>query len=473
MAVFVKNPSAPGYDDGLEMKTDTRAMAVVTALFFMVGFLTCLNDVIIPHLKAIFELNYAEALLVQFAFFSSYAVFSYPSGLLVERFGYKRTMVVGLVTMATGAGLFVPASYVASFPVFLGALIILAAGMTVVQVAINPYVTVIGPTATASSRLNLAQAFNSVGTFIAPFIGAHYILRNVAQVKPEVLHSFPEALQQSYRATQASSVRMPYIGLALMLLLIALALGLIKLKTTTGVSQHTQDFRPGAFSEAFDRPDSIWNHRWLLFGALGIFTYVGAEVAIGSLLVNYMGLPQIAGINEQIAANFLPVYWGGAMIGRFVGSAILQRIRTGTVLGIAAVCAFCLVVVTMSTHGTGVNSIYHINLFGHPETLTVPRSTAMWSLLAVGLFNSIMFPSIFTLGIQGLGALTSKGSSLMIAAILGGAIIPELTGKLADKIGLQPAFIIPAICYVYIAGFGIAAMRRRAAPDILVPVEPV
>ncbi len=473
LAVFVKNPSAPGYDTGLEIKTDTRAMTVVTTLFFMVGFLTCLNDIIIPHLKGIFELNYAEAMLVQFAFFSSYAIFSYPGGMLVDRFGYKKTMVIGLITMAVGAGGFVPASVVASFPVFLSALIILAAGMTIVQVSINPYVTVIGPAATASSRLNLAQAFNSVGTFIAPFLGAYVILRHVAkQLQPAQLHSLPSAALQSYRATQASSVRMPYIGLALMLLLIALALGLIKLKTTTGVSQHTQDFRPGAFAEALSRPDSIWNHPWLLFGALGIFTYVGAEVAIGSFLVNYMGLPQIAGLREDVAANFLPVYWGGAMVGRFVGSAILQKIKTGTVLGIAAICAFALVMITMHTHGTGITNYHAINLFGHHENIPVPDSIAMWSLLAVGLCNSIMFPSIFTLGIQDLGSLTSKGSSLMIAAILGGAVIPEVMGKVADHIGVQAAFILPAICYVYIACFGIAAIRRRVASDALLPTEP-
>ncbi len=468
MAVFVRNPSAPGYDSSLEVRTDTRAMTVATALFFMVGFLTCLNDIIIPHLKSIFELNYAQAMLVQFAFFSSYFLFSYPGGLLVEKFGYKKTMVAGLITMAVGAGGFVPASIVASFPVFLTALIVLAAGMTIVQVSINPYVTVIGPASTASSRLNLAQAFNSVGTFIAPFVGAYLILRNVAkQIEPAKLHSLSVAAQQSYRAAQASSVRMPYIALALMLLLIALALGLIKLKTTTGVSQHTQDFRPGAFAEALTRPDSIWNHPWLLFGALGIFTYVGAEVSIGSFLVNYMGLPGIAGLREATAANFLPVYWGGAMIGRFIGSAILQKVRTGTVLAIAATCAFVLVMVSMHTHGTGLVS--SLTLFGHE--IGLPRSPAMWSLLAVGLFNSIMFPSIFTLGIQDLGPLTSKGSSLMIAAILGGAVVPELMGKLADHIGVQAAFLLPAICYVYIAAFGIAAIRRRAASDALLAPE--
>jgi FHS family L-fucose permease-like MFS transporter len=451
LAVPIRNISAPGYADDITIKTDTRAMSVATALFFMVGFLTCLNDVIIPHLKSIFTLNYAEALTVQFAFFTSYFVFSYPGGALVDKFGYKKTMVVGLIVMAVGAAGFIPAANLAVFPVFLAALIVLAAGMTVVQVAVNPYVTVIGPAATASSRLNLAQAFNSVGTFIAPFFGSVLILREaVAPIAPDKLISMTDVARQSYRAMQASTVRLPYIGIALMLLFLAVALALIKLKPQKGMTDLTQDFRPGAFAEALAKPDSIWRHPWLIAGALGIFTYVGAEVTIGSLLVNYMGLPQIAGLREAVAAKFLMVYWGGAMLGRFIGSAVLQRVKTGPVLALAAIGAFLLVVVSMLTHG----------------------HTAMIVLLAVGFCNSIMFPSIFTLGIQDLGPLTSKGSSLMIASIVGGAIIPLLTGVLADHIGLQPAFILPTICYVYIAAYGIAAIKRPAGSDALLPAEP-
>lgn len=450
MPATLANISAPGFIDDSVVKTDTRAMTVTTALFFMVGFLTCLNDVVIPHLKSIFELNYAEALLVQFAFFSSYFIFSYPGGKLVERVGYKRAMVIGLLVMAAGAAGFLPAAYFALFPLFLAALILLAAGMTVVQVAVNPYVTVIGPAATASSRLNLAQAFNSVGTFIAPFVGGLLILGGATQLTPERMNSLSAAALQSYREVQADTVRLPYIAITVTLVLLAVALAAIKLRPQDSSAERTQDFRPGAFAEALAKPPSIWSRPWLLAGALGIFTYVGAEVAIGSLLVNYMGLPQIAGLKESIAANFLMVYWGGAMIGRFIGSAVLQRIRTGPVLGTAGVIACLLVVLSIVTHG----------------------HTAMYALLAVGLFNSIMFPSIFTLGIQDLGPLTSKGSSLMIAAILGGAIIPELTGRLADKIGLHPSFIIPAICYVYIAAFGIAAIRRPPGSDQLIPVDP-
>ena len=450
MPATLTNISAPGFIDDSVVKTDTRAMTVTTALFFMVGFLTCLNDVVIPHLKSIFELNYAEALLVQFAFFSSYFIFSYPGGKLVERVGYKRAMVIGLLVMAAGAAGFLPAAYFALFPLFLAALILLAAGMTVVQVAVNPYVTVIGPAATASSRLNLAQAFNSVGTFIAPFVGGLLILGGATQLTPERMNSLSAAALQSYREVQADTVRLPYIAITVTLVLLAVALAAIKLRPQDSSAERTQDFRPGAFAEALAKPPSIWSRPWLLAGALGIFTYVGAEVAIGSLLVNYMGLPQIAGLKESIAANFLMVYWGGAMIGRFIGSAVLQRIRTGPVLGTAGVIACLLVVLSIVTHG----------------------HTAMYALLAVGLFNSIMFPSIFTLGIQDLGPLTIKGSSLMIAAILGGAIIPELTGRLADKIGLHPSFLIPAICYVYIAAFGIAAIKRPPGSDQLIPIDP-
>ena len=451
MALSVGPTKAVERYDYSPVRTDTRAMTVATALFFMVGFLTALNDVIIPHLKSIFELSYKEAILVQVAFFTSYFVFSYPGGKLVEWLGYKRAMVIGLLVMAVGALGFLPAAKFAVFPIFLGALVILAAGMTTVQVAVNPYVTVIGPSRTASSRLNLAQAFNSVGTFFAPRLGAIFILGAVAApVTPAVLHSMSAAARQFYRTTQASSVRLPYIGIALVLALLALALALIRLDTQNTAADHTQDFRPGAFAEAFEPAGSIWSRPWLLAGALGIFVYVGAEVSIGSLLINYMGLPQIASYPEAIAAGFLSFYWGGAMIGRFIGSAALQKLRTGPVLGTAGIIACGLVVTSLVTHG----------------------HTAMWALIAVGLFNSIMFPSIFTLGIQDLGPLTSKGSSLMIAAIVGGAVIPFITSSLADRNGLQSAFIVPAICYVYIAAFGLAAVRRPAGRETLIPEEP-
>ncbi len=444
MAVPTRNVSAPGYMADGQIKTDMRAMSVATALFFMVGFLTCLNDVVSPHLKSIFGLNYSETQAIPFFFFSSYFVFSYPGGKLVERVGYKKSMVTGLLVMAAGAVGFLPAAHLALFPLFLTALVILAAGMTIVQVAINPYVTVIGPAATAASRLNLAQAVNSFGTFIAPFIGTYLILRNAqAPASTAQLLAMSDIQRQSYRVVQASTVQTPYLIITVALVLLALALAAIKLKPQVGHTDLTQDFRPGAFAEALEKPKSIWSHKWVLFGALGIFCYVGAEVSIGNLLINYMGLPKIAALPESTAGYFLMVYWGGAMTGRFIGSAVLQKLRTGPVLSVAAIGAFLLVVLSLFTTG-------HV---------------AMGALLAVGFCNSIMFPSIFTLGIQDLGPLTSKGSSILIAAILGGAIVPKVQGIIADHIGLQPSFFIPAICYIYIASFGIAAISRPSAQD--------
>jgi FHS family L-fucose permease-like MFS transporter len=410
-------------------------MSIATILFFMWGFLTCLNDILIPHLKGIFSLNYGQALLVQFAFFSSYFIFALPSGKLVEWRGYKQTMVIGLVVMAAGALLFLPAATLASFPLFLSALVILAAGITCLQVSANPYVTNLGPQATAASRLNLAQAFNSLGTTVAPYIGGALILGATASAIPSNLSTYTSAMLQDYRAQQASTVRLPYLLIALLLLALAAGIALIKLPTT----DFTRDFRPGELQTT--AKGSIWSHPYLLMGALGIFVYVGAEVSIGSFLINYLGLPQIMSFPERTAAHFVSFYWGGAMIGRFIGSYVLRFVSTGKALAAAAFIACCLVALTMLSTG----------------------QLAMVAVLLVGFFNSIMFPSIFSLGLAGLGELTSKGSSLMVAAIVGGALIPLAEGHLADRIGVQHAFILPAICYVYIAIFGILASRR---PDI-------
>ncbi len=419
--------------------TDYRAMTIATCLFFMWGFLTSLNDILIPHLKSIFELSYFKALLVQFAFFSSYFIFAIPAGKLVDWRGYKQTMVFGLAVMAAGALLFLPASAAASFGLFLSALVVLAAGITCLQVAANPYVTALGPEPTAASRLNFSQAFNSLGTTVGPLFGGALILGAV-QMTPEKLHSLSAALQQTYREQQASSVRLPYLGIAIALAALAIALALLKLPAMDS-NRNTQDFRAGAYSDTI--ADSIWRHPWLLMGALGIFLYVGAEVSIGSFLVNYFGLHDIASMPEQTAARYVGFYWGGAMVGRFVGSWALQHIRTGLVLGCAAVVACALVIASMATHGP----------------------TAMWTILAVGFFNSVMFPSIFSLGLARLGPLTSKGSSLMVCAIVGGALIPLLTGHVADLKGIQYAFFVPALCYVYIACYGFGARNLLGEPE--------
>jgi FHS family L-fucose permease-like MFS transporter len=413
--------------------TDVRAMSIATTLFFMWGFLTSLNDILIPHLKAIFDLNYTKVMLVQFAFFSSYFVFALPAGKIVEKVGYKRTMIIGLLTMTAGALLFIPASKVPSFPLFLGALIVLAAGITALQVAANPYVANLGPQRTASSRLNLAQAFNSFGTFLAPIFGGYVILSRIPKA---VAPNLTGVALQASRMQQASSVQLPYIGIALTLVAIAIALALVKLPPM----DFTQDLRPGEAN--LSTTDKLRNHPQLLLGALGIFLYVGAEVSIGSFLINYFQVSAIGNLTARDASLYVSLYWGGAMVGRFIGSAILRRFSTGKVLGLAAAIACLLVAISMLT-------------FGH---------VAMVTIIAVGLFNSIMFPCIFTLGLADLGPLTGRGSSLMVAAIVGGAIIPLVQGKIADSsIGIHHAFVLPVLCYIYISVFGFTRPRVTAA----------
>ena len=404
----------------------TAAMAVVTSLFFVWGFLTSLNDVLIPHLKSIFDLNFAEVMLVQFVFFSGYVVFALPAAKLIEKIGYKPTMVVGLLTMAAGALLFLPAASVPAFAFFLAALIVLAAGITSLQVSANPYVAVLGSPETASSRLNLAQAFNSLGTTIAPYFGSVLILTAAAQT-PAQMQKMPPAVLQAYRLEQASSVKTPYFFIAAALILLAVVVFFFKLpRIRTGKAPSSETV---AETQSTDR---IWAHRNLVLGALGIFLYVGAEVAIGSFLVNYFGLPEIGGLSQKSAAAYVAFYWGFAMIGRFAGAAVLQRMSAGKLLGLVAIGAGLLVALSMASFG----------------------SLAMWSIILVGLFNSVMFPSIFTLGIAGLGPLTGKGSGLLVAAIVGGAILPEIEGAIADRIGIHHAFFIPLLCYVYIAYYG-------------------
>lgn len=409
-------------------------MAVVTTLFFMWGFLTCLNDILIPHLKAIFDLNYKEAILVQFTFFGAYALFALPSGKIVEWIGYQRTMVVGLLTAGFGAALFIPAASAASFPFFLTAYVILAAGITVLQVSANPYVSVLGRPETASSRLNLTQAFNSLGTTVAPRFGSWLILAG-APLAAAAIQKLSPAELHVYRVQQASSVKMPYLGLALTLVALAVLIGMFKLPkiSTAGDGTHPT----GGFG-------ALWGHKNLVFGVIAIFVYVGAEVAIGSFLVNYLNLRDIASLSLQDAANYLVYYWGGAMVGRFIGSALLQKLKPGMVLGVAALVACGLVAISMLTSGP----------------------TAMWTIIAVGLFNSIMFPTIFTLGIAELGPLTGEGSGLLIMAIVGGAIIPEVQAAIADAIGLHHAFVLPLVCYVYIAFYGFIGSKPKGAVPV-------
>jgi MFS transporter, FHS family, L-fucose permease len=404
-------------------------LATVTTLFFMWGFLTCLNDILVPHLKSIFDLSYTGIMLIQFAFFGAYFLFSIPSAKLIDWIGYKRSMVVGLLTMGLGAFLFVPAASAPSYPLFLGALIVLAAGITCLQVAANPYVTVLGKPETASSRLNLTQAFNSLGTFLAPFFGGLLILSAAPKSMDEIRAMAPDVLQ-AYRLHEAATVKTPYVGLGIALVLLAVAIGSFKLPKI----EHAQH----KVGEKVN--DSIWRHPNLIFGAIAIFVYVGGEVSIGSFLVNYFSQPEIGGLTEKVAASLVAFYWGGAMVGRFIGSALLQKVSTRGLLGICAVCAAALVGVSMLATG----------------------HTAMYSIILVGFFNSIMFPSIFTLGVAELGPLTGDGSGIMIMAIVGGAIIPVAQGAIADRIGIHHAFFLPVICYLYILFFALSGSKPNS-----------
>jgi FHS family L-fucose permease-like MFS transporter len=393
-------------------------LVVLTTLFFMWGLITSLNDILIPHLKAAFALSYTQAMLIQFCFFGAYFVASLPSGYLVKRVGYKRGIITGLAAAGVGCLLFFPAAAMHSYPFFLGALFVLAAGITLLQVAANPYVAILGAPQTASSRLVLTQAFNSLGTTIGPYVGAILILSAVS------------APGESSQAAQAASVQGPYLGLAAALFVIAVLIALVRLPQVEA-SEFVE------LDTAATSRSSVWQYRHLVLGAVAIFVYVGAEVSIGSFLVNFMGRPEIAGLPEDVAGKYLSLYWGGAMVGRFIGAAVLTRVQSAYVLIVNAAATVLLLVSAMTFAG----------------------ETAMWSLLAIGLFNSIMFPTIFTLAIAGLGRHTGAGSGVLCMAIVGGAIVPVLQGMFADRISLLYSFVIPLVCYLYIAHYGYKGHR--------------
>ena len=404
------------------------ALTVVTTIFFMWGFITALNDVLIPHLKSVFTLNYKEVMLVQFTFFGAYFLMSLPSGKVVSRLGYRLSIVAGLAVTGIGALLFLPASMAQSYPLFLLAFFVLASGITLLQVAANPYVSLLGPARLASSRLNLAQALNSLGTTIAPKLGGLLIL-SVAVLGSAELAKLPAAQQAAYKLQQAHLVQGPYLVIALVLFALALIVWLFHLPAIEGADQHADDSQHTFF-------DAL-AHARVWFGMLAIFVYVGAEVSIGSFMINYISLPGIGDMPEARAAGFVSLYWGGAMIGRFAGSALLTRIDARKLLCAFAIVAGLLVLTTMLTHG-------HV---------------AMWSVIAIGLFNSIMFPNIFTLGIEKFGPLAGKVSSLLVMAIVGGAVIPLAQGALADRIGVHHAFVLPLLCYAYIVFYSVRGSR--------------
>ena len=397
-------------------ETNYSAMAMVTTLFFSWGFCTVINDAVIPHLQSIFGLSYAQASLIQLAFFGSYFIFALPAGKLVEAVGYQRTMVIGLLTMGLGAILFVPAASVATYSFFLIAEVVLAAGVTMLQVAANPYVTILGPPETASSRLNLTQAFNTLGDTVAPYVGGALILGGAAATN---------LTGEALRVHQAASIKLPFEVITGVVAVLALAIAVFRFPRL----EVTRDFRPGSLD---GKQDSVWNHPHLYLGALAIFIYVGAEVSIGSFLVKYFNDPLIAGLPLEKGAKLVTFYWAGMMVGRFIGSAAMQKLAANRLLAWSGVGA-CLLV-TASLFGTGY--------------------FALWTILAVGLFNSIMFPTIFTLAVAELGPLTGRGSGLLVQAIVGGAVIPVLMGFLADRFGIHKSLTLPLLCYLFIIYYG-------------------
>ncbi|MEY3807119.1 MAG: L-fucose:H+ symporter permease [Pseudomonadota bacterium] len=408
------------------MNHDKGSLTLLTSLFFIWGFITSLNDILIPHLKSVFTLNYTEAMLVQFCFFAAYFVVSVPSGYLVKKIAYKGGIIAGLSLAGSGCLLFYPAASLPSYPLFLGAFFVLASGITLLQVAANPYVTLLGKPSTASSRLTLTQAFNSLGTTIAPYLGALFILDTAVKTVDQLKLLNADELS-TYQAAQAAAVQNPYLLLAAVLFFIAAIFALIKLPDIDA-----------ADTQMSGSDDSAWAYKHLVLGAIGIFVYVGSEVSIGSFLINFLGEADIAGLTEQQAGKYVSFYWGGAMIGRFVGAGFMQTIQPGKVLAFNAVMAALLVLMTMLGSG----------------------SVAMWTLLAVGLFNSIMFPTIFSLALSGLGKHTGQGSGILCAAIVGGAILPVVQGFFADQIGIQQAFFIPVLGYSYIAYYGWRSFSR-------------
>lgn len=435
-------------------KNYTKAFAILTSLFFMWGFITVLVDSLIPRLREVFELTYFQAGLVQFAFFMAYGLLSIPSGFILSKIGYKKGILLGLTIMGIGCLLFYPAASYRMFPLFLIGYFVLAGGMTVLQVAANPYVAVLGSEATASSRLNLSQAFNSLGTAIAPAIGAMLILSDTIKTGDEISNLSTTA-KETYLMAEAAAVQSPFLFLAISLLVLAVIVSFIKLPSILGNTK--TDFGYGYALQ----------HKVLRLGAIGIFLYVGAEVAIGSYLVNYfisMGLPDLirnsgwmANIseiviqqdlekvdNKAIVGTFVVFYWSGAMVGRFIGAYLTKIIDASKVLAIFASLAIAMLIISMVTNGF----------------------VAMWSILFVGLFNSIMFPTIFTISLTGLGDYKPQASGILCTAIVGGAIIPPLYGYLTDSFNFKPAMLLMIACYFYIFYFARKSASFISSNDV-------
>ncbi|GGG81216.1 sugar transporter [Parapedobacter pyrenivorans] len=392
----------------------TPALIVLAVLYFMMGFITCLNDTLVPFFKTGFTLNYAESALVQFYFFLTYAVMSIPAGKIVEKVGYKQGMVFGFAIAGIGALLFFPAALLHQYQLFLGALFVLAIGIVLLQVAANPYITLLGKPDTASSRLTLIQGVGSIGTTVAPLFGAHFILSRLSESN-----------------ASSDAVSMPYLAIGGMLFLIALVVYFLALPK---VAKDEMELRqPNGRAR-----QGIHTFRNLNFGLVGIFMYVGAEVAIGTFLTNYVA--DRLDIGEHSANNYVAFYWGGMLVGRLIGSVLLKLFKPQHVLVFAAGSAVALILFSVFSSGY----------------------LAVWTMISVGLCNSVMFAIIFSLSVQGLGRYTTQASGLLSTAIVGGAVIPYLQGVLIDVSGWELAFILPMLCYAYVCYYGLYGYRVRS-----------
>ena len=406
------------------------ALALLASLFFMWGFITVINGTLLPHLRSVFELSYTQTTLIESVWFIAYGVMGMPSAFLIERTGYKKAIIIGLSVMAVGALAMVPAAQIPSYAVTLAALFVIASGITLLQVAANPYVAVIGPAESSESRLTLVQAFNSLGTFLAPYFGGYLILsRTIGGNSLEGTE-----LTQAQRLADAQATELPYMLVALVLVVIAVVIWRSNLpQLGSATSRVAREER---------KKLSLWSHRNLVFGVPAIFIYLIAEIGVANLFINFAILPEIAAITPAQAADYLALMWGGMMVGRFAGSFLMRKFPADKTL--AAFGLFAMLVMIGAA--------------------TLQGPIAMWCLVLVGLGHSIMFPAIFAMGIRGLGPLTEEGSGLLITAIAGGALV-VVQGWLADSYGLQNSFWLTVACEVYVIWYALWGSRPKAVPD--------
>ena len=418
----------------------TRAIGLLASLFFMWGFITVINGTLLPHLRSVFELSYFQAALIESVWFIAYFFASIPAAMLIERIGYKKSLVAGLLIMAGGALGMMLAASIPSYGVTLVMLFVIASGITLLQVAANPYVAVIGPSETSSSRLNLVQAMNSAGTMLAPIFGSYLILGRSKGGTSQV----GTVLTHAERLADAHSVVLPYAIVAGVLTILAIVIARFPLPALGAATQRAVSHGPkvGSLWDRFTK-HPLWRHRNLVFGIPAIFIYLIAEIGVGNLFVNFISRPDIANLTTEQAGRYLTLLWGGMMVGRFAGSAIMQKVDAAKVLAGFSLAAFAVMIVTIFAHGP----------------------LAMWSLILVGLFHSIMFPTIFTLGIKGLGALTEEGSGLLIMAISGGALV-AVQGRIADVFGLQNSFWLTAACELYVLFYALWGCKVPGEQDL-------